>query len=274
MDTTFSEICQTELMVKPWMQERTKRLPGVNPLEWKDWLIRDSAFDQQMAYRDHLISDKRNAVFYADSRVQQAGNELLSLVLSHLSVDPAYKVSKADVTRPDGVKVQTQQDHPLVALGRLVQQDFCILQEQDGVHNLDGAILCFPASWSLAEKAGRSMMEIHKPVVEYTDPLGNRVQRMFHMIRPDTPLWRANYLLYSDPRLFQPRTEDDRRNFESAKSYVRVERQSLVRLPETDAICFGIHTNVVRADTLINEEFEALIAAIEHKEPPKQVPRD
>ena len=76
--------------------------------------------------------------------------------------------------------------------------------------------------------------------------LARRVQRLFDALHPDRPLWRANALFYHDPALYQPRREDDPRPAPPGRAdYLRSERQSLLRLPETRAVVFSIHTWVV-----------------------------
>ena len=46
---------------------------------------------------------------------------------------------------------------PLIAAGRLVQEDLCLLEKPEAAaeHVLTGAILCFPSNWTLAAEAGQ-----------------------------------------------------------------------------------------------------------------------
>jgi dimethylamine monooxygenase subunit A len=113
-------------------------------------------------------------------------------------------------------------------------------------HVLTGAILCFPASWTLAEKIGRSMLAIHAPVHDYDARIATSVQRMMRAIQPGAMLWRANALVYDDATLHQPRREGVPRPLPVTGLYLRSERQSFVRLPVTGAVVFAIHTYVVR----------------------------
>ena len=118
-------------------------------------------------------------------------------------------------------------------------------------HVLGGAILCFPASWTLAQKIGRPLVRIHKYVRKYDDGVGVRVQRMFDAIRPERPMWRANAHLEDSPELFTPRDETTPHAAKSANPpYLRSERQTLMRLPETGAVVFAIHTWMVAVDDL------------------------
>jgi hypothetical protein len=110
----------------------------------------------------------------------------------------------------------------------------------------------------LGEKLGRPLLGIHIPVASYDPDLARRVQRLFDAIRPEQPLWRANALVYRDPTLHQPRRENAPRTDRRGGSYVRSERQCLLRLPETRAVVFSIHTYVVDIATLSPAELAGL----------------
>jgi hypothetical protein len=169
----------------------------------------------------------------------------------------AWPEAGARLTRSDGVEVVVNRNDPLGTLCRLVQEDFCILQKPEGQasdqHILTGAILCFPASWRLDEKFMAPLIGIHDPVAEYDARLATRVQRLFDGVKPGRPLWRFNVLWYDDPTLFQPRSAHERRTARDAgkAAYLRSEKQSILRLPETGAVVFSIHTYVLdRASVL------------------------
>ena len=122
-----------------------------------------------------------------------------------------------------------------------------LIAQRDGAHVLSAALLCFPASWTLAEKIGRPLGAIHGPVPDYDAGIAARVDRLFSGVREGRPLWRANLLRYEDPALHQPRTEADPRRTGTAESpYLRSERQTILRLAP-DLVLFAIHTSVVRA---------------------------
>ena len=243
----FSRIFQAELPLRPWADMRTSRLPGLNPLETSRWLVFDDVHREQMAYRDHLIEHRRDEVFACRDMALDAAEELKDIVVNTIAKVEEYSMQDRQVIRPDEVSVSIDDDtHPLVTVGRLVQEDFCLLQKIGPEHVLTGAILCFPASWSLHEKLGRPLISIHEPIPRYDDRIARGVQRVFDALAPERPLWRANSLAYDDPDLFQPRRENERRRRPKANSpWIRVEVQTLRKLPATDAVAFGIHTYVV-----------------------------
>lgn len=257
----MTAILQSHLPVTPWMDPRTARLPGILPIEGDDWLRVDDAFAGQMAERARLISERPDVVHGMLDSARPAAEELYLAVLAKLGATAGYRVGATSVLRPDGVEVSLDPAVPLKTLGLLVQEDLCLMEQQGDEHILSGAILCFPASWSLSEKLGRPLLGIHRPVPSYDVDLARRVQRLFDAIRPEQPLWRANSLVYRDPTLHQPRLEADPRVDRRGGSYVRVERQCLLRLPLTRAVVFSIHTYVVDIKSLTAEARDRLLEA-------------
>ena len=163
-----------------------------------------------------------------------------------------YQKSNDEVIRPDEVSIKIDLSDPMRFLGRLVQNDFCILQKVGEEHVLTAASLCFPASWSLEEKFLKPLIDIHIPVKEYNEEIAKRVQRLFDGLQVSRPVWRFNALYYEEPDLFQPRSVNQPRKKPAPNqvNYFRSERQTLIKLPETRAIVFGIHTFVIKIQNL------------------------
>jgi len=246
----MTPILQARLPFAPWMDARTWRLPGVLPVEGDDWLSVDDAFAAQMAERDRLFATAAPAVHALLDRARPAAEELFDAVLAWLDGQPGYLRGPQGITRPDGVTVALDRGQPMRTLGRLVQEDLCLMERVGDEQVLTAAALCFPASWTLAQKIGQPMVRIHLPVGEYTPDVARRVQRLFDAIRPGQMLWRANALVYDDPTLHQPRPEGVHRPRPALARYLRSERQSLRRLPVSGAVVFAIHTYVVRLEDL------------------------
>ena len=98
-------------------------------------------------------------------------------------------------------------------------------------------------------RSGKPLVRIHDPVDEYTDRIAARVQRLFDGVQDGKPMWRANALRYHDAALHQPRRENDPRPVGAPDApYLRSERQTVLRLPQSGAVAFMIHTTVVKAD--------------------------
>jgi dimethylamine monooxygenase subunit A len=258
----MTPILQKSLPFAPWMDPRTWRLPGIVPLPDDSWIAPDDAYAGQMAERDRLIRDTPEAVHALLPEGRDAAAELYARVMTKLAGMPGFCIAADRVTRPDGVTVPLDPEAPLLTLGRLVQEDLCLMQGQGAEHVLTGAILCFPASWTLAQKIGRPLVGIHEPVEGYAGDLARRVQRLFDAIRPEQPLMRFNALVYDDPTLHQPRAEHVARPRPVQRLYLRSERQCLLRLPQTGAVLFSIHTVIVRTQDLAPEVRVALDASL------------
>lgn len=240
----MTEILQDQ-MPEDMAQERA--FPGVQALMLEAWLKVDEAYSAQMAYRRELIAARRHDVFWQASVAAEAAQESLDEVCRFLP-SLGFELSGSRCLCPDGYLIDLESDAPLAVLGQILQEDICILDKQDDAHVLVGAILCFPASWRLSEKAGRPLNAIHDPVEAYDDQIARRVQRLFDGVQVGRPLWRYNRLWYDEPDLFHPRSALAPHRVAPGQAqarYQRAERQSIVRLPRTKAVVFSIHSYVI-----------------------------
>lgn len=240
----MTPILQTRL---PYAETDRRPLPGIQPLDPGEWLIADDAFAGQMAERARLLGGMRDKVVALTPEGAEAASELMESVLAFLRTRADYSCAEGTVTRPDGVTVTLDPADPLGTLGLLVQEDLCILEKPAGAaeHVLTGAVLCFPSAWTLAQKIGRPLMRIHAPVEEYDEGIGRRVQRLFDGVQVGRPLWRFNWLPTNDTALFRPKMEYADKIRATGMPYLRSERQTILRLPRTRAVIFGIHTYMV-----------------------------
>jgi len=236
---------------RPWERDVTRRLPGVQPLGDAPWLWRDEVFAEQMAYRDALLSDAKTVVLRDASPA--IVEELSERIFKHLETDPAYQIGQDSVVRPDGVSIG--RDGSLESLARLIQEDILIHEKHGDEHVLVAGVLCFPANWQLSDKVGRTLTGIHIPVPEYSERIARGVQRMFDVMHPDKPIWRANFVTYNSPELHQPNPHPGGGN------YIRVERQILTKLARTQSVIFTLHTFISEMDASVRQVVEPLMQA-------------
>ncbi|MAM60793.1 DUF3445 domain-containing protein [Maritimibacter sp. UBA3975] len=211
-------------------------LPGTRPLAPGDWLRRDERFAEQMAEKDRLIAERRDDVIGSLPEGEAPARELLDAVCAELGV------TSDTYARPDGGTIALDHDDPLGTLGRMVQEDFAIMVRGEDEHVLAAGTICFPSRWTLAEKLGRPLTRIHKPVDVYDDGVARRVQRLFDGVRVEQPLVRWNNLPYWTDILHNPKPEAEPREPPGPRPYHRRERQVLKRLPVSGAVVFSIHT--------------------------------
>ena len=126
----------------------------------------------------------------------------------------------------------------------------------DGAHVLVAGALAFPTDWHLAAKIDRPLAAIHAPIPTYAEKLAASVDHVFANLTPDRLLIRCNWnVLESDELRYLPDRPAMQRfdHVTTANAgdtlFVRVERQALRRLPQTDATVFtiGIYVEPLRA---------------------------
>jgi dimethylamine monooxygenase subunit A len=214
---------------------------GVTALREPDWIEIDDAALVQIAERRRLLAGHRAEVLAALPGTEPLCIELRELIEAHLrAYHPGWIVPARD-----------ENDHPLAAIGHQVAEDFCLLEVGPEGPRLVAALLCFPSRWRLADKIGRPMLAIHKPVPTYAETLGRPVDRFLGALKPGRLAMRLNWSIHEEPTLFQPggheREEHDASiTAENAgdRLWLRVERQTFRLLPVNGTIVFGIRSHV------------------------------
>lgn len=230
---------------------------GLRPLAGVPWVEVDGHLAGDLARKRELLAGSRDAVVGlvddGDGRVAAACEELVAA----LDADPSV---------PDPVFAVDPGEHPVVRAALRTQEDWCVhLPDAAGRWRLVAACVCFPTRWRLATKIGRTVREIHAPVPLYDEQLADPVDRYFDRIRPGVGegSWRLNWNLLDSPVLHQPFDPGSVPGREvtaataGERTWFRVERQTLVRLPGTGAVVFGIRVHVDRLDSLAGDR-EAL----------------
>ena len=139
------------------------------------------------------------------------------------------------------------------------------------VYKLVAASVCFPTGWTLADKMGGSIASIHAPIPNYDTQLESTMDRFFDRIKVDRPVVRLNWNLMTDPSLYQPRAHIRKQSIPVTPDnagdhlWLRVERQTLRRLPQTQDILFTIRILVrpLRDVATDHEEATRLVAALQ-----------
>jgi dimethylamine monooxygenase subunit A len=141
---------------------------------------------------------------------------------------------------------------PLWWLGGQVQEDLILLDGAAGTPLVAGH-LCFAAGWCLDDKLGQSFLAIHGPVPGFAEQIGRSSNLLMQRLKPDHPVGRVNWSLTTDDELdHAPRVRHRWQNHRGIapdnagdRCFLRLERQTLSRLPHTSAILFTIHTYII-----------------------------
>lgn len=251
---------------------------GLTPLSDGEWLAPGVELRESLIEKRHLLATRRDQVLRVLPEAESSSRELVDLLATHLPQHfPACY-------RRDGDRLTnsvTQEDwdlaapalHPLDLAGRLVEEDLCLMQSGAGGYRLVAASLCAPNRWRLAERLGQPLDLIHAPVPGYQPALARPVAHFFAALKPDRIVGRVNWGIADDPTRFQPvgRDPDAAIDAENAGAalWLRVERQTLRRLPQSGAVLFTIRTEITRLDRAIRSPAAAadLAAAIRDMSP-------
>lgn len=256
----------------PFDGGRFRLMMGLMPLPIAEWIELDRNLAVDLAAKRALLETRHDEVFAAMPDAATPAAELLALLVEHLLRYHAAVFSRegdrlSNAATGERWNVARPALHPLDLAGRLVQEDICLLQPLGESYRLVGASLCSPARWRLSEKIGRPLGAIHEPVPGYAKKLMRPVDRFFAALTSEKPVWRLNWGILDDPSPFQPvaRRAPAQVTVDNAGEclWLRVERQTLRRLPATGAVAFTIRTHITRLGTAIRSgEVAAELAAV------------
>ena len=156
------------------------------------------------------------------------------------------------------------------AAARAHWEDMCLMVRRAGedVYRLAAAAVAFPTDWRPADKMGLPLAAMHAPIDGYEEQLSTGVDRFMAKLKAGRIYGRSNWFVVPDGGLRHLPAEDDP-GFEGVTTetagvrlFVRCERQTLRRLPETGAILFtiGVHLEPVGNAGLAGTE--KLVAAV------------
>jgi dimethylamine monooxygenase subunit A len=225
---------------------------GLTPIDETRWIEQDELLGEQLALKETILAQERAAAFGALDGSGGGQDEVLRLLCAHL---PARF---PQTYRREGENMRIATGERLVALGgepalltasRLVQEDLLLMRRDAGGWRLIAGALCFPSTWVLAEKLGRDMDAIHAPAPGFAGRMAGMVARIFDNLKPDQLVERFNWSIYGDAQLrYAQSKQDPLQRFPPGRpvthAHVRVERQTLRRLPSSGDILFTVRVHV------------------------------
>ncbi|MFD2058228.1 DUF3445 domain-containing protein [Mesorhizobium calcicola] len=236
---------------------------GLKPLDPADWIEVDDHLLPYLAEKRRLYAEIPERVFVEEDGTRDAQQEVLELLGTYLPErfpDTYRRIATGVEAAGEPSRSPTLSalaDAPLVAASLLVQEDLILMRRDDSGWRLVAGSLCFPSSWLLVEKFGRPLQEIHAPVPGFgpgTRP-AELINRMFDGLQGQA-VERYNWSIQSDNALYHPLSDlqriDRATNRPSrfpdgdvdAHAFIRVERQTLRKLPVSRDILFTIRIHL------------------------------
>ncbi|MER8437266.1 DUF3445 domain-containing protein [Mesorhizobium sp. M1312] len=251
---------------------------GLKPLDFDRWIEVDGHLLPYLAEKRRLYTEIPGSVFVEEDGTRNAQRELLDLLGAHLlaKYPDLYRRSGTGI-EVIGTEAGTAggfSDAPLVAASLLVQEDLILMRRDESGWRLVAGSLCFPSSWSLIEKFGRPLQEIHAPVPGFgpgTRP-ADLINRMFDSLQGQA-VERYNWSIQAGDALYHPlsnleridRTTNRPSRFSDGdidvRAFIRVERQTLRKLPASRDVLFTIRIHLNPLSVLTGHPDQARLAA-------------
>jgi hypothetical protein len=212
----------------PWAEAQPDFAIGLRPIPIEAWFEGGEA--DPAARKDPLIAAHLREV-WAEAEGSRPGQaEVLALILAA------------------GIEVAPRPDlPPLLAAARAVADDLCLMEKRDGAWSLAALALCAGSYFTAAEVIGKPLASLHAPVPGFADRFLSRVARIFDALQPGAILERRNWTVMAGDDLFAPDGDAIRARAAhippaeaAAQVFIRVERQTIRKLPETGGVIFTI----------------------------------
>ncbi|MER9967095.1 DUF3445 domain-containing protein [Mesorhizobium sp. M0060] len=256
---------------------------GLKPLDPAAWIEADEYLLPYLAEKRRLYAEIPDKVFVEEQGTRDAQREVLDLLGAHLAANFPGAYRRTD----EGIEVIGGTDNferagtagpfsdaPLVAASLLVQEDLILMRRDESGWRLTAGSLCFPSSWSLIEKFGKPLQQIHAPVPGFgpgTRP-ADLINRMFDGLQGQA-VERYNWSIQAGDALYHPLSNLERIDRASnrpsrfpdgdidAHAFIRVERQTLRKLPVSGDILFTIRIHLDPLAVLGRHRDRAALAA-------------
>ncbi|KAI3341459.1 hypothetical protein F4824DRAFT_515041 [Ustulina deusta] len=237
---------------------------GIQKRTRSDWIRIDRGYLARIQERLALIKNKPEFTIGTGEKVNLAIQELYEEIMvrylparyptmfqargnvvENLATGTTYPLTTTELTHAQ----------MLTYMGENVEEDFYFMcPDPDDQYRLQGYIACFPGGFLSPARVGESVREIHQPVPGYERKLGLSVDRYFARMEPGDFIGRMNWSLQVDGvDLFRTDGNNSYPGAEDAFSekktdpsldecFLRVEHQTLTKLPRTSAIIFTVRS--------------------------------
>ena len=245
----------------PFTGEAYQPKMGLKPLAWENLLEFDDKYRDHLDLKRDLFRDHRSEVMRALPGTEPYCLELNQFLRAHaLKFHPSrfrLEGSRFIVAETgESFSEPASGGEALEQISRWVQEDWCLL-EPGAPFALVAGFVCFPSRWSLEEKVGKAPDAVHEYVPDYKAMLSAPTTNFMGKLTADRPMWRLNWTIHDSDKLFCPGPHASTKTLTSknvvANCFLRVERQTIWRLPSSGAIAFSIRTHLNSLSEVIAE---------------------
>lgn len=250
------------------------------------FLVEDDNLAVELAMKERNFQERREVCFVMEDDSRGAQREVLDLFLSYLprrypniyTYDTKLNTIhvKLDDNTTKVFRIEDYAHAPLELCELIVQEDLILMRPGKVVvdttttkgpsssniqsYHMAAAAVVFSFR-ELAQKLSQPAEFIHAPVPHFRDHIQTTLNLMFSTLSAEKPLWRNNWGIASTDKLDEPlygsaTAHEERRmligNIADVKHkyFLKVEYQTIRRLPQSNYLLFTVKTMVNRLDEL------------------------
>lgn len=226
----------------------------------------DEHYLYEVSLKRKMLTENPDWYFLSNPDTKAAQWEALELILTGLAKNypQHFKLQKQNTTWQwtNNLLNETQTFvvgddatlplQPLNWVGQQVQEDLILL---NAYLIVVAGQLCFPSGWSLSDKMNQHFIKVHAPLPQITESMIQSANKLLERIPAHKPVTRNNWGFRvcdwldlstrqsaAYKKLLHEVSETLLPDEVGEKIFVRVEHQTLSRLPVSNHILFTIHT--------------------------------
>ena len=236
---------------------------GLRSIRPENWILIGAGHAEMMRQKCDRLDNYKRFYYRTLPNSLPAQRELRERLIAHLAADHSQSFEKSgSVVRSliTGQTIDLDDDstEPLMQVSYLIEEDFMLLEEVGGTIQITAASNAYSSSGRLVDSVGHDMEWAHAPVPRLTRKLGGKINRVLSSIHAATPCERFNWQITPIATVFFPHDDPHAANAAAMREvlaelcrdparagdllWVRVERQTLMRLPDSNAVAFSLHT--------------------------------
>lgn len=263
---------------RPWRPFRWPyhQTMSIFRLDINHWLDMDKYYWRYIEEKKRIFHTYGNENVDCLPEGEDAAMELMEIVTDHMLARYPYLFTLLEDKGSNGKIVRNEmtlevldmtlpmKQHPLIYVSKMAKEDFYLVKQDPTtkLHYLVAAAVPFPGgSFRVSEKLGKNLDIIHAEVPYYHEKLKKSMERWFERLGPNDPVERASWYITWDHKLRVNNVYQTEENLPAVdpttvdpKDFVvRVERQTLRRLPKSRAIIFTNHPIFYSLDEMKDE---------------------
>lgn len=249
-----------------WPYHQTMSLMKFEP-DW--WIELESTYVERIKQRQELYAKHGPLILQWMPGTELACKELMEMAIQFVCARyPQYFALSGDElwleNRILGTKANIREKHPLLVLLDHIPEDFFITvrDPETGHYVARAGLVCSALGWSVGDKIGLKLHEIHERVPDYKERMQLSMDRYFSKMPTDKPIQRGSwgievgqplFMAPGDPHAAQREVQD--KGLERAQVHMRVDWQTLRRLPLSGAVAFNFKAVFTPIDEFRDEPY-------------------